>query len=317
MSFIDRAEVQLSSGHGGHGSVHFSRTRKLPRAGPDGGNGGKGGDVILSPQSSIRDFSHLKTNSYKAEDGKPGQANKKNGASGSPLTIPVPEETFCYTHAGVFLKELSKDYLILKGGIGGKGNTFFKSAWRQAPRKSQLGTSGKTQNIILEMKWKSDFALLGVRGSGKTSFLFKLSDKLQKANLRPTINPQRYAIKLTSIDVPIMFVDLPGISLRQKNYLRQTERSKKLLFFLSSMFYELDPLQQYHFLILKLKKYDQNNKTNLLNKPRLLFLDAPNKKEIQKNIKVFQDHNIRVSILPVNKDSKMLKKFLNLKKSYE
>lgn len=309
MGFTDRVQIKLASGKGGSGSVHFYRTRRSPRSGPDGGNGGKGGDVILSPTSQVRDLSHLTGKKfYRAQDGKPGSGENKKGAAGKSLYLPVPEDTFCYNLNGQLLKVLSKtDWLFLQGGSGGKGNTFFKTPRLQAPRKSQPGQIGKQTNLILEMKWSSTAVFLGFRASGKTSFLLDLCDRWQKENLIPTTYPRRFLIKSQIFDSPIVFVDLPGLSSHTISFLRQAERTKIILFFISLT--DRDPWNQYQLLEQKLRYYDQQNKTNLCGKLKLVILKGEQIKNSQ--VKVFHDQQLPVFILSLDKNIKAFKKFLN------
>ena len=309
MNFTDRVQVKLTSGKGGSGSVHFNRTRRSPRSGPDGGNGGKGGDVILSPSSQVRDLSHLKRITvYRAEDGKPGSGENKKGAASQPLCLPVPENTFCYNLKGQLLKELYKeDWLCLQGGSGGKGNTFFKTPRLQAPRKSQPGQAGKQRNLILEMKWASTATVLGFRAAGKTSFLLDLCDRWQKETLMPTIYPRRFLVKSQTFDSPVVLVDLPGLSSHTLHFLRQAERTKIILFFISLT--DENPWHQYQLLEQKLKHYDQQNKTSLCDKLKLILLKGEQISNFKKRI--FYNQKLPVTILPIDKDINVLKKLLN------
>ncbi len=137
--------------------MHFHRTRRSPRAGPDGGDGGRGGDLVLSPRQDLKDLSHLKPGAfYKAEDGKPGAKNRKTGAKGRDFLLPVPEGTLCLDEQGMLLKKISgKDRFFLKGGKGGRGNHFFKSSCRQAPRHAQAGGPAQRKKVVLKLESKT------------------------------------------------------------------------------------------------------------------------------------------------------------------
>ena len=270
MAFIDRIQVSLSSGKGGKGSIHFQRTRRSPRAGPDGGDGGKGGDLILSPDSSLEDFFHLTNRSfYKAEDGKPGEGSRKKGAKGKDLVLSVPEGTVCYDSTDQLLKELrTKNWCFLKGGKGGKGNYFFKNARSQAPLKAQPGEPAVRKKITLELKWFSDIVFIGFRGSGKSSLALKLAN--QKGKIYPSFKPRLFSIKNPDYSNPILCVDLPGLSVSTKKFLKQAERSKIVIFVVSLM--DENPFLSYERLKKELLSYDKKQNSNLSKKPSILVL---------------------------------------------
>ena len=150
---LNTVQLRLSSGKGGKGAVHFHRTRRSPRAGPDGGDGGRGGDLILSGKKDLKDFSHIKPGAlYKAGDGTPGAKNRKKGAKGQNLLLSVPEGTLCFDEEGQLLKIISeKEPFFLKGGKGGRGNHFFKSSRRQAPRYAQQGAPAQRKKVLLKL----------------------------------------------------------------------------------------------------------------------------------------------------------------------
>ena len=269
MVFKDRVQIRLASGRGGRGFVHFQRTNRSPRGGPDGGDGGKGGDLILSPKRSLKDFSHL-TNGifYKAGDGKAGERGKKRGAKGKDRVLYVPMGTRCYDAGGNFLKELiDKDWLFLKGGKGGRGNHFFKNARLQAPQKAQAGQSSLGKKVILELKWLSDVSLIGLRGSGKTSFIMNLNQRVEK--IRPSSYPQLFSIKIPDYLSLLLFVDLPGISSSTRKFLKQAERTKIILFVVSLT--DKNPVATYQLLKKELLSYDQEHKSYLARKPSFLL----------------------------------------------
>ncbi len=273
MAFVDRLHLQLASGRGGAGKIHFHRTRSSARAGPDGGDGGRGGDLIFFPKSSLLDFSHLKNQIvYRARNGEPGGARKKKGAKGKDLLIPVPQGTFFYSCEGEFLKELKeKSWTFLNGGRGGKGNGFFKNSRLQAPRKAQRGEDFSQETVILELKWSSDIALIGMRGGGKTSLMWALSKKKEKEKTKPSPSskPQFFSIKNQDPSKnPILFVDLPGISRSTLKFLKQAERTKNIFFVLSLE--DEDSFLTYQKLRDHLFYYDKKNKSFLSTKPTSL-----------------------------------------------
>ena len=273
MSFIDRVQIKLASGKGGSGVVHFNRSRSSPRAGPDGGDGGQGGNVVLSPTIRFRDLSHLKPLSlYKAGDGQPGGERRKKGAKGKDLSIKVPYGTICCDVNGQVLMELDQeDENFLIGGRGGKGNGFFKTARLQAPQQSQPGEKGQKKTVWLEMKWRSDACLIGLRGSGKSSLIYQLHPRLRSKKTKPSSIPCQFSIPLqNSVNSSLLLVDLPGLSASTCQFLRQAERSRLLIFVISLK--SNSPYKVYQSLKTELLKSDQKNGTELNKKPRLVVL---------------------------------------------
>ena len=270
MSFVDRIQITLASGCGGRGAVHFQRMRRSPRGGPDGGDGGQGGDVILSVKTSLKDLSHLTGYQlYKAGNGKPGEGRKKKGARGKDLVLYVPQGTICYNSDGQFLKELKdKNWCFLKGGKGGKGNHFFKSARLQAPHTAQIGQPVLQKEVILQLKWISDICLIGFRSSGKTSFVLNLDQRREK--IYPSSYPRLFSIQLLESVSPVLFVDLPGLSPSTRKFLKQAERTKVIIFVVSLL--DEDPFYSYQNLKKELLIYDQKQGSELAQKPSFLLL---------------------------------------------
>ena len=292
MPFIDRVQIRLSSGCGGAGAVHFQSNRRSPRSGPDGGDGGKGGDLILIPQVFLSDLSHLKPGGlYKAEDGKPGRSNKRKGANGKNLSLGVPSDTICYNLQGGLLQEIQdKPWRVLCGGPGGKGNVFFKTARLQAPRISQKGTEGRQKSVILELKWKSTACLVGLRGSGKTSLLFHLSERWGKNKLYPSLKPQLFSVKTSeSFASNMVLVDLPGMSSSTVRFLKQAERSKIIVFVISIN--DKDAFSSYQYLKKILRDYDEKYSSSLSSKRSLLILTGLQEPSFEK-MRSFEDNHI-------------------------
>ena len=284
MAFIDRVQIKLASGRGGKGAVHFKRLRRSPRAGPDGGDGGKGGDLILSSKASLKDFSHLNSRIYKAEDGRPGERGKKTGSRGTDFIIYIPEGTLCYDSKGHFLKELKeKEWNFLKGGKGGKGNHFFKTARLQAPQKAQPGQPSVQKKLILDLKWISDVCLIGRRSCGKTSLLLNLSQRKEK--LYPSSYPRLFSVQAPSSSGPVLFVDLPGLGRSTKKFLKQAERTKIIMLMISLT--EANPFVTYQNLKKELLSYDQEYNSNLSKKEFFLLLKGKKTPASISKIKLF------------------------------
>ncbi len=309
MAFIDRIQITLAGGDGGRGLVHFQRTRYSPRAGPDGGDGGRGGDLILSPKASLKDFSHLAGSLfYKAEDGKPGKKGKKKGAKGKDLTLYIPEGTLCYDSTGRFLKDIGKkSWCFLKGGKGGRGNHFFKSARLQAPQTAQKGESSLRKKVALELKWTSDVCLIGLRGSGKTSLLLKLAEREEK--IRPSSIPRLFSVEKSEFFSVVRFVDLPGLSASTRKFLKQAEKTRVILFVVALT--DDNPPASFRILEKELLSYDQKYKSNLINKPSLLLLMGEKNAASLAKVKSFHKEPENVFAFFSVNDSENLKKLMD------
>ena len=280
---MDQVRVELSAGCGGQGAVHFQSSRKAPRQGPDGGDGGRGGDVFLTPAPQLRDLSHLKQGAlYKAGDGKPGQEAKKKGSRGENFSLPLPPHTLCYDLQGRFLKEITdQSFLILSGGQGGRGNVFFKSPRLQAPLKFQKGRKGQTQSVVFVLKWVSHGALVGLRGSGKTSLMFQCLPPrpARKRRLYPSPRPQLFSFKTgggedpQTLPPPLRVVDLPGLSPSTTGFLKQAERSQGLMIVVSLQ--DRDPFASYRKVKKYLWEYDREHRTSLCQKPVAIGITGP------------------------------------------
>ena len=291
MGFTDRIRISLAGGSGGRGLVHFQKTRKSPRSGPDGGDGGKGGDLILAAHCDLQDLSVLKSKkNYKAEDGKPGDKNKKKGLNGKNFILYVPVGTCLYSLDGRLVADVSKESFrqcILKGGKGGRGNCFFKTARLQAPQKAQSGEVVLKKEFILELRWISDIALVGFRGIGKTKLALILSGRREK--LYPSFSPRRFFIP-TQKTSSFCLVDLPGLSKSSLKFLKQAERTKKLILLVSLE--KEDPFLEYQELKEKIRLYDETYKSSIKLKNKILLLIGdPTKENIHKVQKFYKQED--------------------------
>ena len=174
--FVDRAKITIVSGKGGNGAVSFRREPFVPEGGPDGGDGGKGGDVIIQADSGLRtlmDFKYKKK--YTAENGQDGMKKKRFGKAGKDLVIRVPQGTVVIDQeSGLIMKDLlepGESFVAAKGGKGGKGNVHYKNSVRQAPNFAEAGDPGKERVILLELKMIADVGLVGFPNVGKSSLL--------------------------------------------------------------------------------------------------------------------------------------------------
>lgn len=214
--FVDRAKIYIKSGKGGDGAVTFRREPFVPEGGPDGGDGGKGGDVIFMADRNLRtlmDFKYKKK--YEAEAGQNGMKKKRFGKSGEDLVIKVPLGTVIIDEeSGLVMKDLVEDgesFVAAKGGRGGRGNTNFKNSVRQAPNFAEAGGAVKERNVILELKLIADVGLVGFPNVGKSSLLAVATSAQPKiANYHfTTIDPNLGVVKI--YDSSFVMADIAGI----------------------------------------------------------------------------------------------------------
>ena len=214
--FVDRAKIYIKSGKGGDGAVTFRREPFVPEGGPDGGDGGRGGDVIFQADRNLRtlmDFKYKKK--YEAEAGQNGMKKKRFGKAGENLIIKVPLGTVIIDEAsGLVMKDLTEDgesFVAAKGGRGGRGNTNFKNSVRQAPNFAEAGGAAKERNVILELKLIADVGLVGFPNVGKSSLLAVATSAQPKiANYHfTTIDPNLGVVKI--YDSSFVMADIAGI----------------------------------------------------------------------------------------------------------
>ncbi len=291
---IDKAIIYLTAGNGGHGGMSFRREKYEPNGGPDGGNGGKGGDIILKADKSLRTLLPFKyRKKYKAENGLNGTSKKSTGKSGNDLVINVPVGTVIFdkqTNKPIYdLKEDQEEFIAAKGGRGGRGNMNFASSTRQAPRFAQGGEKGQEKILELELKMLADVGLLGFPNVGKSTFLSRVSAAKPKiANYHfTTIEPNLGVLDYKNYD-SFVIADIPGIIEGAHEgtglglqFLRHIERTKMLIHFVDISGSEnRDPIEDFKTINNELLKYNEKlagrkqiialNKTDLLNDDELL-----------------------------------------------
>jgi GTP-binding protein len=252
MKFVDEARILVRAGKGGNGCVSFRREKFIPRGGPDGGNGGSGGSVILQADSrllSLYDFRLKKI--HEAENGRPGQGSQCNGRKGEDLVLRLPVGTLVFAEGADGKEFLLADLgtpeakvLVARGGRGGKGNEHFKSATMRAPRFAQKGEAGEEFNLRLELKILADAGLLGLPNAGKSTFLSRISAARPKIAAYPftTLIPNLgVLVDESDPDRRMVVADIPGLvegahqgqglGLR---FLRHVERTRFLVHILST-----------------------------------------------------------------------------------
>ena len=245
MKFIDQAFITVRSGKGGHGAVHFRREKFVPRGGPDGGDGGRGGDVWLVASNrarSLYDYHHRRM--HRAEDGRPGADKGSTGRSGAHLELTVPPGTQVFDEdSGELLADLTDDgdrVCLAEGGNGGWGNARFKSSTRQAPDRANPGLPGKELRLRLELKLLADVALVGFPNAGKSTLIRAVSASRARVadypftTLVPNLGVVRHHDRsYTVADVPGLIegaADGAGLGHR---FLRHIERCELMVFVLS------------------------------------------------------------------------------------
>lgn len=254
--FIDQAHIQVTSGKGGDGVVHFRREKYVPRGGPDGGDGGRGGDVVLEVKPTLNTLSSFQHQQhYKAEAGKNGGGNNRTGRSGEDLLIYVPPGTLVYDEeSGDLLGDLvspAERIVIAKGGRGGKGNTRFASARNQVPRIAEKGEPPQERQVRLELRLIADIGIVGVPNAGKSTLLSVVTNARPKIAAYPftTLEPNLGVADLGD-DLTLVLADIPGLieGAHQgvglgHEFLRHIQRTRVLIHLLDGL--AEDPLLDY------------------------------------------------------------------------
>jgi GTP-binding protein len=214
--FIDEVRIQAASGDGGHGCVSFRREKYIPRGGPDGGDGGAGGNIILRVQRNVKTLTHLRRNGkYYARAGQPGRGAGKHGADGEDVIVVVPPGTIIKDQlTGEVLLDLlenRQEVLLLKGGKGGQGNSHFATSRNQAPRYAQPGLPGESRDLRLELSLIADIGFVGFPNAGKSSLLKALTAANPKVGAYPFTTTIPNLGVMNIHDTELILADIPGI----------------------------------------------------------------------------------------------------------
>lgn len=216
MKFLDQAKIYTRSGHGGPGSVSFRREAHVPFGGPDGGNGGRGGDVIAKAVNGLNTLIDYRYQQhFKADSGRPGAGRDRSGASGDDVLLRLPVGTQILSDdQNTVLADLTfegQEIILAKGGTGGKGNAFFKTSTNRAPRKSQPGEAGQEMWVWLRLKLIADAGLLGLPNAGKSTFLSAVSAARPKIADYPftTLHPNLGVVAVDAKE--FVMADIPGV----------------------------------------------------------------------------------------------------------
>ena len=308
--FTDYAKITIKSGNGGNGAITFRREKYVAAGGPDGGDGGKGGNIYFivdKDMNTLVDFRYKRK--FNAQNGQDGEGSHRYGKSGEDLYVKVPQGTIVKdVETGRVVADLSQPgqvELIAPGGIGGKGNAHFATSTRQAPRFSQDGEKGIEKEVILELKLLADVGLLGFPNVGKSTFLSVVTSATPKiANYNfTTINPNLGVVK-TEYGDGFVIADIPGIIEGASEgvglglqFLRHIERTRLLLHFIDvSDMAEKSPEESYYIINTELKKYSEKlavKKQIIVATKADLAQDDTNYKELEKiaekeNTKLFK-----------------------------
>ncbi len=279
MKFVDYVTILVRSGKGGGGAVSFRREKYNPHGGPDGGDGGKGGSVILEGDKQLYTLLDLRYNRHHfADAGKSGGSRNMTGADGEDIVLRVPIGTIAKdreTKAVIGeIGEHGQRLVLVKGGRGGKGNAFFKSAVRQTPKYAQPGEDNEELNIILELKLLADVGLVGFPNAGKSTLISAISAAKPKVADYPftTLEPALGVVQVANYQSFVM-ADIPGIiegAHKGKGlgiqFLKHIERNAVLLFVIPVT--DPDPVGSYQILKKELEEFNER----LASKPRFLAL---------------------------------------------
>lgn len=295
--FVDRVQVEFSAGKGGNGVVAWRREKFIPKGGPCGGNGGKGGSIILEADTQLTSLDWFRHRRHiKAENGADGGGNCRQGRNGQDLILKVPLGTLVKnTTTGEIIHDLThdKEQLVLcQGGRGGRGNDSFKTPTNRAPNKFTLGTYGQESSIELELKLIADVGLVGFPNAGKSTLISTLAGLRVKVAAYPftTLQPNLGFIELDNYQ-RIYIADIPGIIEGANEnrglgleFLRHIERTKLLIYILDASGIDgRNPTDDFQVLRDELKAYNPE----LLDRPYLVALNKIDTEESKDNITKF------------------------------
>ncbi len=278
-NFIDHVKLHMQAGNGGAGVVHFRREKSVPKGGPDGGDGGRGGHIILQGNAQLATLLHLRYRKHvKAAHGRPGEGGRRSGATGTDVVLQVPLGTVAKdAETGQVLLEITQDgaqQILMQGGRGGLGNVHFKSSTQQTPRYAQPGEPGIEGWMALELKLLADVGLVGLPNAGKSTLLSVVSAAKPEIADYPftTLVPQLGMVAYRE-EQSFVMADIPGIiegAATGKGlgtrFLRHIERNAVLLFVIAAD--TPDICRTYTTLVKELRTHNPE----LLDKPRLLVI---------------------------------------------
>lgn len=276
---VDHARIHVIAGSGGRGCVSFRREKYVPKGGPDGGNGGRGGDVVLTVDPHLRTLLDCReAPEFRAESGRPGSGNNRTGRDGADLVIRLPAGTVVHdAESGEVLLDLTAaggHHVVVRGGRGGRGNAEFATPTHQAPRRADPGGAGEERWLELELKLIADIGLVGLPNAGKSTFLSRISRARPKIGDYPftTLEPNLGIVQLDE-ERQMVVADLPGLIEGAHagrglglEFLRHVERTRVLAFLIDAT--SESPAAERALLDEELRKHGRG----LEKKPRLIVL---------------------------------------------
>lgn len=299
MKFIDEAIITVQSGNGGKGCVSFRREKYVPRGGPDGGDGGKGGDIVLMVSSEKNTLYRFRSKKhFQAQNGQNGQPTQKSGKDGQDLIIHIPPGTLIRDiESGNIIKDFTRPgetHIIAKGGMGGRGNVHFKSPTHRTPRFAQTGKPGQTLTIKLELKLIADVGIIGLPNAGKSTLIRAISSARPKVGAYPftTLFPNLGMVFPKNRN-PFVVADIPGLIEGAHQgaglgirFLKHIERTHVLVHLIdASAIDPNDPIHNYEIVNKELALYSRS----LSEKKQLVVLTKMDLPETGPAVAVFQN----------------------------
>ncbi len=300
MKFVDQVKIEVKAGDGGRGCLSFRREKFIPRGGPDGGDGGKGGDVFFivdSALSTLLDYRYM--HHYKAKNGAPGLGKNMHGKNGESLELRVPPGTQIFDdETGELVADLTEAgerLLLLAGGQGGRGNARFATSTNRAPRHTQPGVPGEARSLRLELKLLADVGLVGLPNAGKSTLISSISAAKPKVadypftTLVPNLGVVPYGGHKTMVvaDIPGLIAGASEGQGLGTRFLRHVERTDLFLHLVDlSFIQEGDPFDNFQVLNNELRQHDQA----LLDKPQLVVLSKIDIPEVREQAQAMKEH---------------------------
>lgn len=271
MKFVDEVTIEVAAGNGGDGCLSFRREKFIPRGGPDGGDGGRGGSVIFQAVSGLNTLADFRfTRKFRAQHGEKGGARQCSGHAGADLTIRVPLGTLVFdTGSDELIGDLTRPgdtLLVARGGRGGLGNTHFKSSVNRSPKRIIPGSPGELRELRLELQVLADCGLLGLPNAGKSTFLRAISDARPKVADYPftTLHPHLGVVRVGA-EQSFVVADIPGLIEGAADgaglgvqFLRHLSRTRILLHLVevAPPDYDSDPVRDIRTIVQELRRFD-------------------------------------------------------------
>jgi GTP-binding protein len=312
MKFIDEVDIRVKSGDGGNGCVGWRREKFVPRGGPDGGNGGSGGNVVFIADENFNTLMHFRGRKlFEAENGEKGAGSQMDGAAGADLILRVPVGTLVYNKETdeliCDLSEHGQEFIAAEGGRGGLGNAFFQTSTNRSPHYAQKGEPGQELSLRLELKLLADIALIGLPNAGKSTLISSISAARPKIADYPftTLEPNLGVVEVDG--KTLVVADIPGLIEGASegkglgiSFLKHIERTSALVHLIDcSMFIEeYEVMEAYTTIREELQKYDEE----LMSKKEIICLtkiDAMTEDEINR-FQSFMQEQLDKKVLPIS-----------------